>query len=152
MRTLLTRLALAAVVGVVGMIAAGAAQRPDDKPRAKVEFRRAETKPADGLTKAQILGTDKAVYLYPTAELTEKDVVGAALKAGPVIEITLTAEGAKKLEKLSEANVDKPLAILVDGKVIAAPTIRAKLGGNVEINGAFTPEEAAKLVKAINGQ
>ena len=54
---MLNRVALAAVVGAVGMVAA-AIEPPDDKPRTKVEFRRAESKPTDGLTAAKIVGTE----------------------------------------------------------------------------------------------
>ncbi|MBY0515059.1 MAG: hypothetical protein K2P78_14295 [Gemmataceae bacterium] len=143
---------VAAMVGVAG--AAAAAERPDDKdnPRAKVEFRRAEAKPADGLKAATVAGTDKKVYLHPTAELTEADVAGATVGDGPSVDVALTAAGAKKLEKLSAGHLDRPLAILVDGKVIAAPTVRAKLGGRVSIAGEFTPAEAAKLADAIAGK
>jgi preprotein translocase subunit SecD len=146
---MLNRIALAAVVGLVGVAVAA---EPQEKPRAKVEFRRAESKPTDGLTAAKIVGTDQKIYLHPKAELTEKDVAGAALNVGPTIEITLTEAGAKKMEKLSGGHIDKPLAILVDGKVISAPVVRAKLGGNVAITGSFTADEAQNLVNLINGK
>jgi hypothetical protein len=39
----------------------------------------------------------------------------------------------------------------VDGKVLAAPVIRAKLGQTVRIT-SFAEEDAAKLVKAVGGK
>jgi preprotein translocase subunit SecD len=147
---LIYKAALAAMAGVAS--AAAVAQPPADKERAKVEFRRAETRPADGLKAATVAGTERKVYLHATAELTEKDVAAAAVGPGPSIDVTLTEAGAKKLEKLSGDHLDKPLAILVDGKVIAAPTIRAKLGGTVVITGDFTKAEAEKLAAAIAGK
>lgn len=144
---------MAAVVGAAGAVAANA--RPDDKNRAKVEVRRAEAAPADGLTAAKVAGTNTTVYLHRAAELNETDIEGARAAGDvndPSIEVTLTKDGAKKLARLSADHANKPLAILVDGKVIAAPVIRANLGGTVRITGAFTPDEAVALAKAINGK
>ncbi len=126
-----------------------------DTPRPRVEFRRAETSRADGLTEAVIAGTTEKVYLHKTVELTGADIEVARV-AGEAkdlsIEVTFTDGGAKKAAKVSAGHADRPLAVLVDGKVIAAPVVRAKLGRTVRITGHFTAEEAAKLVKGINGR
>jgi predicted amidohydrolase len=135
--------------------------RPDEKPKAeekkaKVEFRRAEAKPADGLTKATVPGQPDPIYLHPTAEVTGADVAQAAVGVdaafNPAIDITLTKEGGKKMGRLTEAHLEKPLAILVGGKVLTAPTVKAKIGERVQITGKFTKDEVERLVKAINGK
>ncbi|HEX4608922.1 MAG TPA: hypothetical protein VH092_12015, partial [Urbifossiella sp.] len=81
--------------------------------------------------------------------------VASARVAGPAddrsVEITFTDAGARKAGKLSEDHADRPLAVLVDGKVLAAPVIRAKLGQTVRIT-SFAEEDAAKLVKAVGGK
>jgi preprotein translocase subunit SecD len=133
----------------LGMVSlAPAAESPP-----KLELRRAETKPAEGLTEAKVVGSDQKVYLRKEAEVTEKDVTQAQAvehKGTFVIEIVLTKEGQKKLAKLTEEHVDKPLAILVDGKVIAAPVVRDKVPGEKAIiTGNFTKEEAEKIAKGI---
>ena len=133
----------------LGMVSlAPAAESPP-----KLELRRAETKPAEGLTEAKVAGSDEKVYLRKEAEVTEKDVTQAQAvehKGTFVIEIVLTKEGQKKLAKLTEEHVDKPLAILVDGKVIAAPVVRDKVPGEKAIiTGNFTKEEAEKIAKGI---
>jgi preprotein translocase subunit SecD len=127
----------------------------DDKPKTKVEFRRAETTAAKDLTEATVAGTKDKVYLHKTADLTGADVASAKLSGedkNPTIEITFTEAGAKKAAKLSEDHADKPVAIVVDGKVIAAPVIRTKLGATIRISGHFTEDEAKSLVKAISGK
>jgi preprotein translocase subunit SecD len=43
-------------------------------------------------------------------------------------------------------------ASLVDGKVIAAPAVRAKLGEKVLITGKYTKEQAEKLATSIRGK
>ena len=127
----------------------------EDKPKTKVEFRRAETTASKELTEATVAGTKDKVYLYKTADLTAVDI-DSVLVAGdaknPTIEITFTEAGAKKAAKMSEDHINKPVAIVVDGKVIAAPVVRVKLGAMIRISGHFTEGEAKNIAKAINGK
>jgi preprotein translocase subunit SecD len=126
-----------------------------EEPKTKVEFRRAETAAADGLTEATVVGTKDKVYLHKTAELSGEDVASARVGGepkNPTIEITFTEAGAKKAAKLSADHQNKPVAIVVDGKVLAAPVVRVELGAAISISGHFTAEEAAKIVKAIGGK
>jgi preprotein translocase subunit SecD len=144
----------ARLVGVAAVMLGMVSLAPAAESPPKLELRRAETKPAEGLTEAKVAGSDEKVYLHKEAELTEKDVSKAQAiedkKAGFAIEIVLTKEGQKKLAKLTEEHVNKPLAILVDGKVIAAPIVRDKLeGGKAVITGNFTKAEAEKIAKGI---
>jgi preprotein translocase subunit SecD len=130
-----------------------ASARPDEKKEV-VEFRRAETKPADGLAEAVIAGTTQKVYIPKNADATSSDIAEAkaTLDPGgsPAIEIVFTKEGAKKMAALTERHLDKPLAILINGKVVSAPVVRVKLLERAQIQGTFTQEEIERLVKAIN--
>jgi preprotein translocase subunit SecD len=129
---------------------------PADKARVKVEIRRAEIEPADGLSEATVAGTNDKVYLHKSAEITNEDIaeVRAAVdgKQKPVVEIVFTKEGAKKMAKLSEQHQKKHLAIMVDGKVISAPTMRARISERALIAGNFSKEDVEKLVKEFNGK
>jgi preprotein translocase subunit SecD len=133
-----------------------AAGQPAKRPRVWLEFRRAETKPADGLTEATEAGTGMKVYLHKSADLTNEDVAQArvteAALGRPAIEFVLTAEGAKKMARLTEQHLDKPVALVVEGKVLSAPTIRDKLSTKATITGRFTKEEAEKIVKGLTGK
>ncbi len=127
----------------------------DDSPKPKVEFRRAETTAANDLTVATVAGTKNKVYLYKSADLTAADIDSAAVAGdakNPVIKMTFTEAGAKKAAKMSEDHINKPVAIVVDGKVLAAPVVRVKLGASISISGQFTEDEAKKIVTAINGK
>ena len=118
-----------------------------------LEIRRAEQKPAEGLTEAMVAGTDDHIYLYKTAETTNEDIAGVRVakdsQGNPAAEIIFTAEGAKKMEKLSAQHKDKPLAILIDGKVITAPLVRETLSQRIRITGRFTQEDVEKMVEGI---
>jgi preprotein translocase subunit SecD len=127
-----------------------------EKPRVKVEFRLAETAPAEGLIEATEAGSNKKVYLHKTAELTNSDIDGAKLgKNGdgkPVVELSFTKDGGKKMAKMTGENTGKSLAILIDGKVIMAPRINDPISDRAMIDGRFTNEEAAKLIERINAK
>jgi preprotein translocase subunit SecD len=56
------------------------------------------------------------------------------------------------MAKLSEQHKGKPLAVLVDGKVIGAPIVKAPFSGRALITGNFTKEEVDKLLRGINGK
>ncbi len=65
------------------------------------------------------------------------------------IQIVLTPEAGKKMEQLSEQNLGKRIAILVDHEIVMAPTIQTIMGRNLMISGNFTPEEAKRVIGKI---
>ena len=63
-----------------------------------------------------------------------------------IVNFTLDRVGAKKFGRITSENVGKRLAIILDNKIISAPTIReAILGGNGQISGNFTFQSATDL-------
>ncbi len=65
---------------------------------------------------------------------------------GPYVELVLTDAGAQDFERLTGENVGRNLAIVLDGKVHSAPTIRDKIsGGRASITGSFDIKEARDL-------
>lgn len=146
------RLGGVAVCLGIGMLAPFGVARADEKVR--VEFKRAETRPADGLTEATIQGTNQKIYLPKPADATQADIARATVEFDPnmkpVIEIVFTDAGAKKMKALTAKHRDKPLAIVVNGKVLSAPVVKGAIGDRAQINGNFTKAEAETIVKAIN--
>jgi len=64
----------------------------------------------------------------------------------PVVNFTLTISGAKKFARVTEENVGKLFAIVLDSEVISAPSIREPIrGGSGQISGSFTIETANDL-------
>ncbi|MGO9015234.1 MAG: protein translocase subunit SecD [Dissulfurispiraceae bacterium] len=64
----------------------------------------------------------------------------------PYVSITFNSTGAKIFEDITAQNVKKRLAIILDGNVYSAPVIQEKIsGGNAQITGSFTMEEARDL-------
>ena len=64
----------------------------------------------------------------------------------PYVSITFNSVGAKIFEDITGQNVKKRLAIILDGNVYSAPNIQEKIaGGNAQITGGFSMEEAKDL-------
>ncbi len=64
----------------------------------------------------------------------------------PYVSLDLTGRGGKIFGHLTEKNVGKRMAIVLDNNVRSAPVIRERiLGGSAQISGSFTHEEASDL-------
>jgi preprotein translocase subunit SecD len=64
----------------------------------------------------------------------------------PYVSLRFNPAGAKRFEEVTAANVQKRMAIILDGTVYSAPVIRERIpGGNAQISGQFTLEEARDL-------
>ncbi len=64
----------------------------------------------------------------------------------PGVSLDLTGPGGKIFGNITEKNVGKRLAIVLDEVVRSAPVIRERiLGGKAQISGSFTPDEASNL-------
>lgn len=66
------------------------------------------------------------------------------------IEFKLNSQGASIFGDFTAKSVGKRLAIVLDGKVYSAPSIKERIGGGSgQITGHFTPEEARDLAIAL---
>ena len=95
-------------------------------------------------------GTVVAAYLVPkVADLTGSYLDDARLgfdqTQAAIVELSFNTEGGQKFGELTGSNINKPLAIILDGKVYSAPNIRSKITYNGMIEGNYTPESASDL-------
>ena len=64
----------------------------------------------------------------------------------PYVSLTFNAEGAKEFSEVTGANVERRLAIVLDGVVQSAPVIRERIpSGRAQITGNFSVDEANDL-------
>jgi SecD/SecF fusion protein len=65
----------------------------------------------------------------------------------PEVDFTLTKRGGRIFARVTGANIDKPLAITLDGRVESAPNIQSKIRdqGRITMGGAATIEDATDL-------
>jgi preprotein translocase subunit SecD len=68
----------------------------------------------------------------------------------PDINITFNSAGARRFARVTQENVGKPFAIILDDKVLSAPNINeAILGGQAQITGSFTVKSANDLAISL---
>jgi preprotein translocase subunit SecD len=64
----------------------------------------------------------------------------------PIVSFRFNTSGARKFAQVTQENVGKPFAIVLDNEVISAPVIREPiLGGSGQISGSFTVQSANDL-------
>jgi protein-export membrane protein SecD len=69
----------------------------------------------------------------------------------PQITLQFNDEGAQKFAELTTRNINKRIAIFLDGQILSAPTVnQAITDGKAVINGQFTLQEAKDLVTRLN--
>ncbi len=70
---------------------------------------------------------------------------------GPAVSLEFNDEGSKLFAELTKANVGRTIAIYLDGSPISAPVVREEIrGGQAEISGQFTLDEARTLARDLN--
>ena len=86
-----------------------------------------------------------------TPLMTGEDLVDASTAfdqntSQPVVSFRLNTGGARKFAEVTQKNVGRPFAIILDNAVISAPVIQEPiLGGSGQISGSFTVETANDL-------
>lgn len=64
----------------------------------------------------------------------------------PIVTFRFNTNGARRFAQVTQENVGRPFAIVLDNEVVAAPVIREPiLGGSGQISGAFTVQSAHDL-------
>ena len=66
------------------------------------------------------------------------------------VSMSMNAEGAKAWARLTKENINRSIAIVLDGMVYSAPNVLGEItGGQSSITGNFTPEEAKDLANVL---
>lgn len=89
---------------------------------------------------------------FPQSEIVDARAVGGG--GGPAILITFDAAGRAKLARVTKANLNREVPVVLGGKVLFQPRIIEVIeGGAMQLDGnmgSFT--EAAALAKRISGK
>ena len=93
---------------------------------------------------------------WVNTELSGKNLKSATLSfdpndGTPQVALNFDEEGAKMFAAVTERNINKPVAIVLDGYTISAPTVNERIpDGKAVISGRFTVTEAKLLVQRLN--
>lgn len=99
---------------------------------------------------------DKSPYLVAKDSVLDGDDIsyaGPGFASGtkePIASFRFNGRGTRRFAHVTEENVGKPFAIVLDGRVISAPVIREPItGGSGQISGNFTLEEANSVAMLL---
>ncbi|WP_289118385.1 protein translocase subunit SecD, partial [uncultured Bacteroides sp.] len=68
----------------------------------------------------------------------------------PAVSMSMNTDGARRWAQLTKQNINRSIAIVLDGYVYSAPNVNNEItGGNSQITGHFTPEQAKDLANVL---
>lgn len=68
----------------------------------------------------------------------------------PAIDFRMDVIGGNLLGKLTENNVGKPMAVLLDDEVYTAPTLQSRISNQGQISGSFSPAEVDYVIRVLS--
>ena len=102
---------------------------------------------------------DKDIKLENNPSLTTTDILEIEKVYSkyndnrPEISIVLTKEGARKFYLLTKENIGKPIAIVIDKKIVSIPKVQTEImGGKVSISGDFSEIEIDKMIDKLKAK
>lgn len=121
-----------------------AARYPDGLPeRTTVAFER--DKETDRVINAYLVPTEAAI----TGDYLQDARVGFDRQQRPIVEFQFNTAGGRIFGDVTGENVGTQLAIVLDDRVYSAPNIRSRIGARGQIEGRFSPQEAADLAVVL---
>lgn len=121
----------------------------------RFEMRLAEDRPAPGLREVKIPGRDHPIYLHADVLANNADIAAARVVPDGSfydVDIDFKASAAKRMRVATASHIGKPVAFLIDGRVIMAPVLTGRIDDHAQIDGNFTNGEAERIVKGIIGR
>jgi preprotein translocase subunit SecD len=147
MRTTIPALALLLAAALLGAGCGAALGGVTAPGTAKLEFRLIAKTDADGL-KVPTWDGKVTMFVEKSAALTDRDVEQVKLSKAPdgkpAVALILDQTAKLTLEDITSKNIGRRIAVLVDGKIVMAPTIKEKIeGGHMTIAGFGEAETKA---------
>ena len=119
----------------------------------RLEIRLAEERPAPGLVVAATPGSQRLIYLHQEVVLGNDDIGQSWVvddgsgKYGVGLEFL--PDGAGRLRQATARHIGRPIAVLVDGRVVLAPVVRSAIDQSAIITGDFTRAEAERIAEGV---
>lgn len=98
----------------------------------------------------------QAIQLYKSSGLTGKQLQRSQVAfdpttAEPQVQLQFNSEGTKLFADITKKNINKTVAIFLDGQPISTPVVNQEItSGTAVINGSFTLQEAKDLAQRLN--
>jgi preprotein translocase subunit SecD len=131
--------------------------------QAQLSIRAASTEPVDGWQPMQVEHCQSrcVIWVSPTAAITASDIEKAEPEVRAdgyqIIRVVFTDAGVSKLHDLTAAQLHKPIALIVDDRVLWAPMVMYIAGSAAKNNvltgstpHGLTPEEVERIMAILH--
>jgi preprotein translocase subunit SecD len=119
----------------------------------RFEIRVAEDRPTPGLMVAQVAESNRLVYLHPEIVVSNDDIAQSSVSPdGPeqfAVAVQFLPSSVERLRQATAAHVGRPVAILIDGRVLMTPIVRSPIEDSAVITGTFARGEAERIADGI---
>ena len=98
----------------------------------------------------------ETLYLQKTPLLDYTAIRSASVSTNPStgapqIDVEFNDAGSELFAEVTKANINKRLALVLNGQLYSAPMIRSEIvGGKAQVTGSFTEQQARELADKIN--
>ena len=118
----------------------------------RFEVRLAEATPTLDLQPVRL--GERTIYLHREAVVTNDDIAAARVVPGNApgksdVAVTFTPAGAKRMREATANHLGRPMALLIDGAVVMAPTVRAVVSTEALLTGNYTKAEADRIATGM---
>jgi preprotein translocase subunit SecD len=128
-------------------------------PQAQGQFsiRAASAEPVEGWQRMQLEHSERTIWVAPTATVVSSDIENAQPEARAdghrVIRVIFTDAGANKIRDLTNAQLKKHVALVVDGRVLWAPMVQTVVGKESVLTGnlpdGLSEEEVQRIMARL---
>ncbi len=116
-----------------------------------LDIRAASSTAVDGWAQMAAPGGG-TLWVSPVSALTAADIARGEARTQAngqrAVAVVFTADGARKMAQLSAAQIDKPIVLLLDGKVVSAPITRSVVDKEAVLTG-HTPDIVERVLTAL---
>jgi preprotein translocase subunit SecD len=124
---------------------------------AQLAIRAASAVPVPGWTRMTAPEGNRSIWVAPTTSLAGADIESAqsykTADGRTAVGVVFTEAGARKMRDLSAAQLNKLIALIVDGKLIWVPSVRAEISKEAAITGntpsGVPPEIVSRILASV---
>ena len=153
------------VLGVAGAVAAGLTiigllvgfgDRATLQAAVRFEVRLAEVQPVPGLIVARVADSGRVIYMHSELIVNNDDIAQSwVVEEGSDrfgVSVHFLEAGAQRMRHATANHIGRPVAILIDGKVVTAPVVRSEISDSAVISGDYSRAEAERISEGIGVQ
>src|SRR5262245_47604681 len=125
--------------------------------QAQFSIRAASGEPKEGWQRMRVEHSERIVWVAPTAAIVASDIEKAQPEVGSNgfrgIRVVFTAAGANKIRDLTTTQMKNLVALVVDNRLIWAPTVQYVVGKEAVLTGngpqGLTEEEVEQIMASL---